>query len=139
MSDNTIRVGVGVFVRHQGKFLILFRVKPHGQGTWGLPGGHLEFGETPEQCALRETLEETGLQTHSPRIIGVTNDIFPETGKHYITVFVETQSDSAAFTVTEPEKYINLSWITEDELPSPLFLPLANYFKQAQESRPHAA
>lgn len=33
----------------------------HGGGEWALPGGHLEMGETFEQCAAREVEEETGI------------------------------------------------------------------------------
>lgn len=58
------------------------------QGHWQFPGGHLEFGETPLQCAERETLEETGLVVKARKIVAVTNDVFEESGKHYITLFV---------------------------------------------------
>jgi len=73
-------------------------------GHWQFPGGHLEFGETPLQCAERETLEETSLVVRAKRVVAVTNDVFAESGKHYITLFVvcdrvdETQ---------EPEVYHN--------------------------------
>lgn len=133
-----VRVGVGVFVRHNGKFLVLHRVKEHGNGTWGLPGGHLEMGESFEACALREVLEETGIHATNPRVMCVTNDIFSET-KHYITVFVETGAPSADFTLTEPEKYTDYRWVTEAEMPQPMFLSMVNFFQQKAESQAHAA
>jgi ADP-ribose pyrophosphatase YjhB (NUDIX family)/ubiquinone/menaquinone biosynthesis C-methylase UbiE len=40
-------------------------------GAWCLPGGHLDFGETVEQCAIREAYEETGLTVRIERLIGV--------------------------------------------------------------------
>ena len=49
------------------------------------------FGETPLQCAERETLEETGLVVRAGKIVAVTNDIFEESSKHYITLFVVCQ------------------------------------------------
>ena len=57
-------------------------------GHWQFPGGHLEFGETPLACAERETLEETGLIVRADKIVAVTNDVFEESAKHYITLFV---------------------------------------------------
>lgn len=125
-----VRVGVGVFVNFGGKFLLLHRVKAHGQGTWGLPGGHLENGESIEECALRETLEETGITATNPRILGITNDVFPESGKHYVTVFASVDAPSADYTITEPEKYTNYCWTTVAELPEQLFSPLASFIKQ---------
>lgn len=59
-------------------------------GAIQLPGGHLEFGETPEACAVREVLEETGLEISEAdvRFVTATNDIFEAEGKHYVTLFM---------------------------------------------------
>lgn len=61
----------------------------HSIGHWGFPGGHLEQGEEFFHCVERETLEETGLQIRATKIVGLTNDIFPELNKHYVTVFTK--------------------------------------------------
>ena len=58
------------------------------KGTWGLPGGHLEFGESFETCATRETLEETGLKMKDVRFLNATNSIMKAENKHYITIFM---------------------------------------------------
>ncbi len=47
-------VGVGVLVFKDNKILMGRRKGSHGAGTWAPPGGHLEFGETPEDCAHNE-------------------------------------------------------------------------------------
>jgi 8-oxo-dGTP diphosphatase len=67
-------------------------------GSWQFPGGHLEHGESFFACAERETLEETGLKVKGMRLIGVTNDVFEEAGKHYITLFVACRMEDPAAT-----------------------------------------
>lgn len=57
-------------------------------GTWQLPGGHLEYQEKIFRCAEREAEEETGLVVKGSTIAAVTNDVFAEDGKHYVTLFV---------------------------------------------------
>ncbi|MDX8431022.1 MAG: NUDIX domain-containing protein [Candidatus Algichlamydia australiensis] len=58
-------VDIGVHVIQKGKILLGKRINAHGTGAYAPPGGHLEFGETPEECAVRELLEETGLTAKS--------------------------------------------------------------------------
>lgn len=58
------------------------------KGTWGLPGGHLEFGESFEACAVREVLEETGLEVHNLQVLTVVNCVMPAEGRHYAVVFL---------------------------------------------------
>jgi 8-oxo-dGTP diphosphatase len=72
------RVGVGVMVVRNGEVLFGRRRGAHGAGTWSLPGGHLDDGESAEAGALRELIEETGLDAANPRLIGETEDVFPE-------------------------------------------------------------
>jgi 8-oxo-dGTP diphosphatase len=47
----------------------------HDPPLWWLPGGGIDFGEGPEDTLMREFFEETGLQVHLPRLIGVTSDV----------------------------------------------------------------
>jgi hypothetical protein len=60
-------------------------------GTIQLPGGHLEHGESFSTCAVREALEETGLEIGHVKFLTATNDVMDEEedgGVHYVTVFV---------------------------------------------------
>ncbi|OGK15480.1 DNA mismatch repair protein MutT, partial [Candidatus Roizmanbacteria bacterium RIFCSPHIGHO2_01_FULL_39_12b] len=92
--ENRPKVGVGVLVVKDGKTLFGKRKNAHGDGLWCFPGGHLELNESWEECAVRETMEETGLKIKNVRFATATNDIFPVEGKHYITIFMIAGYDS---------------------------------------------
>ncbi|MBA4320552.1 MAG: DNA mismatch repair protein MutT [Flavobacterium sp.] len=88
------KVGVGVIVIKDGKILLGKRKNTHGKGAWSFPGGHLEFNESWEDCAARETMEETGIMIKNIRFGAATNDIFQIEKKHYITIFMLSDYNS---------------------------------------------
>ncbi|PKN74372.1 MAG: NUDIX hydrolase [Deltaproteobacteria bacterium HGW-Deltaproteobacteria-10] len=55
------RVGVGAITIHEGRILLVKRGIEPSRGLWAIPGGTLELGETMQECAAREILEETGI------------------------------------------------------------------------------
>ena len=63
-------VGVGVIIRNGDHLLLMKRQNSHGDGTWSMPGGHLEYGESPQECAIREAEEEVGLSRDFVEPIG---------------------------------------------------------------------
>lgn len=126
------RIGVGVLVIKDHKILLAQRFNSHGHGTWSPPGGHLEFGETVEQCALRELQEETGLIAHSTQHAGWVNDVFKQENKHYVTFFVKVETFTGEPQCLEPHKSGQWRWFDLDQLPEPLFLPTKSFFEQEQ-------
>jgi 8-oxo-dGTP diphosphatase len=115
-----------VVVTRDSNILLGLRRGSHGAGTWAFPGGKMGFGETIEECAARELLEETGMCAHeSSQIIGVTNDIFAKEGLHYVTVFVAAADVDGDAMVCEPDKCERWAWFPYDQMPSPLFGPTA--------------
>jgi 8-oxo-dGTP diphosphatase len=122
MEKPNVRVGIGVFVFKDGKFLIQKRKGSHGEGSWSLPGGHLEFGESFEDTARREVLEEAGIEIKNVRFGAVTNDHFVEENKHYVTIWMLSEWASGEVKNMEPEKCTAQMWSTFNDLPTPLFL-----------------
>ena len=128
------RVGVGVLVFHNHKFLMGWRKGSHGANTWTLPGGHMEFGESPEQTAAREVREETGIEIENLRFATITNDIFVEENKHYLTVWMMSDWKSGEPIITEPDKIIDFQWFDFDSLPEPLFHPWSQLTKSQMDN-----
>jgi 8-oxo-dGTP diphosphatase len=124
------KVGVAIIVVKDSRILLGKRLNSHGSGTWQFPGGHLEFGESIEDCAKRELFEETGLTIRNIRFGPYTNDIFKTEQKHYITLFVIADYDSGILTVKEPNKCEKWEWFNWSRLPEPKFLPIQNLMKQ---------
>ena len=129
-NNPRVGVGVGVCICRDGKVLLGKRIGSHGANTWNFPGGHLEFGETIEACAIRETREEAGLEIEHLRLGPYTNDYFSTEGKHYITLFVIAHSSKGEPQRLEPHKCLEWKWFDWDALPHPLFLPIQNLQKQ---------
>lgn len=73
MAQGTFGIGTSIYVERGPDILLLKRALGAAQGSWYIPGGAMELGETPEDCALRELQEETGLvPTGELRLIAVT-------------------------------------------------------------------
>jgi 8-oxo-dGTP diphosphatase len=82
----TTRVSV-VVVNDDGKILLV----KHRKGTrsyWVLPGGRLEYGETFQECAVRELKEETGLDIAVDKLIFISEAIAPDRSRHIVNVYL---------------------------------------------------
>lgn len=79
---------VDIIIAHPGKGVVLVerRFPPLG---WALPGGFVDYGETVEQAAVREALEETHLRVRLRELFGVYSDPARDARRHTIsTVFI---------------------------------------------------
>jgi len=120
------RIGIGVLIFDQEKILLGKRISSHGENCWSPPGGHLEFGETLEECAIREVREETGLVIENPEYFALTNDMFKLENKHYISIFMKVHYPHSVIQNLEPHKVLEWRWFDFNDLPENLFLPLKN-------------
>lgn len=131
------RVGVGIVVLQNGRILLGKRKGSHGAGTWSVPGGHLEFKETVEECTQRELFEETGLKTTSIELGPWTNNVIDEY-KHYITLFVFINEFEGEPKLLEPHKCEGWAWFDMNELPSPLFPPVNSLIAKMKNQLPYS-
>ncbi|PTQ74566.1 NUDIX hydrolase [Celeribacter persicus] len=85
------KLAVLAVCQRDGKFLMVERGKDPARGTWGFPGGHVEFGETLAEAAARELEEETGVIAEAGAVIDHVELIFREGDRvahHFLLVAV---------------------------------------------------
>jgi 8-oxo-dGTP diphosphatase len=120
-------IGVGVVVKKDKKILFGLRKKSPEKGCWCFPGGHLEFGETIEECARREVLEETNLKIENLEILKFTQDFYKKENKHYISFVVICDYKSEELKNMEPEKCEKWRWHNLENLPENLMVSTRNF------------
>jgi 8-oxo-dGTP diphosphatase len=126
-----IGVGFGVMMVRDGKVLFGRRHSDpakadselHGEGSWTMPGGKLEFGESFEEGARREVKEETGMDLGSAEVICVNNDKVSDA--HFVTIGLFSEDFAGDPKVMEPDEIVEWQWFGLDAPPSPLFFPSA--------------
>ena len=116
-------VGVGIIITKGNNILLVKRQSFLGPGTWSTPGGYLDFGEAPESCAAREAKEETGVAINNVRFRAITNDVFADDEKHFVTIWMEADYFAGEAKVNAADEIAEVGWYSWDDLPEPLFTP----------------
>jgi len=71
-------------------------------------------------------MEETGIEVENVRFRAITNDLFEDEQKHYLTVWMEADVRSGEARPNAPHEMTEVAWFSWDRLPEPLFLPFEN-------------
>ena len=103
----------------------------NGAGKWTMPGGKLDFGETFEDGAKREVVEETGIKVGNINIICVNQDMVEDA--HFVTVGLFCEDFSGEPKVMEPDEITEWGWFDLDNLPNPLYFPSAKVFENYKQ------
>jgi 8-oxo-dGTP diphosphatase len=121
------RVGVGVLlVDESGRVLLTLRDRPPEAGHWSIVGGKLDFLETLEQCAIRETLEEVGVNIAIDSLLCVTDHCLPAEAQHWVSPAYLARILSGKPKNCEPHKTREVRWFPLDDLPINLTITAKN-------------
>lgn len=148
-KSKKIGVGFGVMMLRDNRVLLGKRhIDPekadselHGEGTWTMPGGKLDFGESFEGGTVRELREETGIviQESDLEVISLSNDIVHDA--HFVTIglLCKLEPGSGMYEqepqIMEPDEITQWKWFALDELPTPLFKPSEKVLNNYKEGK----
>ncbi len=122
---DTPRVGVGAIIIKDGKVLLVKRGIPPSKELWAIPGGSVELGETLQEGAEREILEETGLIIRAGKPIYsfdfIEKDDAGRIRFHF--VIVDVIADYVSGTPKAADDALEARWISPGELKK---LPVSN-------------
>jgi len=113
-------VGFGVMVFKDGKVLLCKRKGSHGAGEYAFPGGSMEYMESFEGGARRETREECGLEIQNVKFLAIFN-IKKYAPKHHVGIGFTADWAGGEPKILEPEKHKSWGWYDLDDLPQPIF------------------
>lgn len=129
MTESTIEeppLSMAVVVR-DGRLLMIRRREREGDLLWALPGGAIEAGESPEEAAVRETVEETGLVVSAMKVLGAR--VHPKTHRTMSYIACEALHGNAE--VADADELDAVAWVTLAEIPKyvpyGLFEPVQTY------------
>ncbi len=113
------RVAVGAIVFKDERILLVQRGQPPAEGYWAIPGGSVEIGESLQQAAQREILEETGVHIHAREPV-FTFDMIetdPDGGVRFHYVVVDLMADYMEGTPRPAGDAADARWVSAGELP----------------------
>ncbi|HHP0491348.1 TPA: NUDIX domain-containing protein [Vibrio harveyi] len=116
--------GVAVVILNQNNQLLL---QKKSDGSWSLPAGMIEPGESPSQAVIREVREETGLAVEVERVLGVFGGegfgfAYPNGDQVEYTVIMFKCQQTGQFAEDLDEETIELAWFSRSDMPT-LALP----------------
>lgn len=114
-------VGVATVVLKDGKILIGKDTRK-GDAVFGVPGGHWESGETLKKCAIRETKEESGIDSTNVQLVSIYDFYREDRGKSYVTIGMKADYVSGELQDLHEEGRLDWNWYApEDALKLNLF------------------
>jgi 8-oxo-dGTP diphosphatase len=124
-------VGLAVYARTRAGEIVL--VRRGDTGTWALPGGTVEWGETLHATLLRELSEEAGIdEVRFERVVGVFGGPGRDPRFHAVTVVVAARVGAPVRRPSNPLEITEVGLFVEDSLPRPLAMGMDDFVEAAR-------
>ncbi len=105
-------LNVYVVIRNKDRILVLKRK----DGLWEFPGGGVDWGEDPEDSAVRELKEETGITVRKPLgFLGITSAVYEKEGKEKHSVYLVYSAETDQDAVTIGQEHDEYRWLNKIE------------------------
>lgn len=107
-------LSASVFLHRDGEILILKRAGGFAGGGWFIPGGHVEFGESPLEAVVRETREECAIELppESLQLVGVTTFFPTPDEQHHGVIYLAACPPGAGCVLNE--EHVGYRWVRPD-------------------------
>lgn len=124
MKHNTPTVRVSVIILDSAKKkILLVKHKKPTRSYWVLPGGHLDYGETMETCAVRELKEETNLDIEVDKMLYVSEAIAPDSSRHILNVYYLAHVTGGEIRLGDEDVLAGVDYIDISELKNIVIYP----------------
>lgn len=115
--------------------LLMVRHRKGDKSYWMLPGGGLDYGETFEQCAIREIAEETGLEITIERLLYLSEAICPRGTRHVVNAYMLGRIEGGEIRLPSEDVIDAVEFIPVSELSEiTVYPPIASQLQQAHRS-----
>ena len=116
--ENPVPASCIVVPNNKGNVLLVKRSVEPKKGYWCLPGGFMELGENPDQSALRELEEETGLSGRIDMLLGITSNVSPV---YFTVLMMGYLVKDYTGTLKAGDDAADAAWFHPEELPEIAF------------------
>ncbi|MDE1810653.1 MAG: NUDIX domain-containing protein [Candidatus Micrarchaeota archaeon] len=117
-KERKMLIWVGALIEDSdGRFLFLKRQKGAsvGKGLWQLPGGKMEWGESPLETLEREIMEETGMKVKNPELAGAYTSLVPTKKADWHTLLVVYRFRAGKQKVRISDEHDEFRWMNARE------------------------
>jgi len=118
IGTKVIGMGVGALIFNDKQEMLLTlrgQKAKNERGTWEIPGGAVEFGETLQEGLKREIWEELGIEIQPQEMLQVCDHLLPDEGQHWVSPTFICKITSGVPKILEPEKCAQIGWFSLEE------------------------
>lgn len=121
---------VSVIIINQDDEILLVKHRKGSRAYWVLPGGRLEYGESFEECAIREIKEETGFEIMVNEHLFLSEAIAPDRSRHIVNIYIRATITGGTMQLGDEDILDGVEFVPLDDLnKATLYPPVAEHIQ----------